>query len=269
MLHCVWKIEPGSLSCTGYNVHWVFCIMNLLCVGLHCIKSMEWHCNALHAWWWKRRLSVMECAPVSRPVTVLLWLQNTQLIHVSHQLMPSWCNQTQIPRYPDLMAIKPVNPGLEKPSEFEFAHPSNNRHKQTQTETAHWLLQVSVVKTSIHQHTIQALLAVRLQTSSIGIFTCINPITVDVYWFRQIVNGSLEVFKTYTTGYVSSVTTSVHFNIARLFMVTERTVEHAIKWFKNLSLWWWLSWLSSSTHVTCHMESHYLITLQLLLKLLV
>lgn len=59
-------------------------------------------------------------------------------------------------------------------------------------------------------------------------FASINPITVDIDGLRQIINGCREVLKANAARNASRIARSVHFDIARLFVIAERTVELAV-----------------------------------------
>jgi len=61
--------------------------------------------------------------------------------------------------------------------------------------------------------------------SLIGGLAGVDPFTVDIDWFRQVVDCRLEVLQTYATRNASRIAGSVHFHFTRLLVITKRTVE--------------------------------------------
>lgn len=75
----------------------------------------------------------------------------------------------------------------------------------------------------------------------VSLFTSIDPFRVDIDRFGKVVDCGLEVFEAYAATDPSHVPCSVHFNFARLLMITEWTIELCVQWFNGLSLSWRLS----------------------------
>lgn len=80
----------------------------------------------------------------------------------------------------------------------------------------------------------------------IGCFTGVDPVTVNIHWFRQIGYRGLELLQANTTRYYSCVASSFHFDIAGLLMVTKRASELDIQVASHFLLGGRLSlWLSA------------------------
>lgn len=78
-------------------------------------------------------------------------------------------------------------------------------------------------------------------------FTCINPVTINIHWLRQISYVRLIVFQADSTGNEACVSYSVHFDFASLFVVTKRAVELSLQRIRSL-LRSWFAFGTPSSH---------------------
>lgn len=77
---------------------------------------------------------------------------------------------------------------------------------------------------------------------------CIDPVTVDVDSFGEIVYSRLKIFQTDSTGDATCIPLPIHFDFARALVVAERTVELRLQGFNVLAFRRWLPLASASSH---------------------
>lgn len=70
----------------------------------------------------------------------------------------------------------------------------------------------------------------------VGGFARVNPVVVHIHRFGQKVDRRLVVLHAHPAGDPGRVSTLVHLNLARLFVVTERAVELLVQRFDVFAL---------------------------------
>lgn len=88
----------------------------------------------------------------------------------------------------------------------------------------------------------------RWPTLLVGALAGIDPITVDVNGFREVVYGCLKIFQADPTGDSACIPLPVHFDFTRPLVIAERAVELRLQGLDVLAFWRRLALAPASSH---------------------
>lgn len=83
---------------------------------------------------------------------------------------------------------------------------------------------------------------------SVSRLTGVHPIVVYINRLREEIDIRLVLFHAHPANNLGGIFPFIHFHLARLFVVAERTIKLLIERLDVLALWWRLSFGFSTTH---------------------
>lgn len=88
----------------------------------------------------------------------------------------------------------------------------------------------------------------RWPTLLVGALAGIDPVTVDVNGFREVIYRCLKIFQADPTGDSTCIPLPIHFDFARPLVIAERAVELRLQGLDVLAFWRWLALAPASSH---------------------